>query len=156
MNKRLFILPICTTVGGVLLAVLDYFYINICIYIAAKFNLTQVESINTFYSVLIWVLSITMIVIIGIKIKKMLSREEIIKSSLLLCGYSIIVLILQWGLQTNGIYDLILHTIMLSPVSIFSFPGEILAKIAGYNRLVNILSFILSPFLFMLFAPKKS
>ena len=155
MNHKFFLIPTGTFMAGVFLAGLDYIYLRVVDFMNRPFgslSLAQVERMNDVYSVLTYIVSITAIVIIGIRARKRLSREEIVKSSILLCGYYIVFLIIQQLLQKQGVYHLALHVLLVLPISIFSFVSEILIMIfKTYSRLYVIPAVIL-PLVFIMFA----
>ncbi|WMJ84067.1 hypothetical protein ACS3UN_13385 [Oscillospiraceae bacterium LTW-04] len=155
MNQKLLLLPKLTLIAGVFLAGLDYIYLRVVVFMnrpLGSLSLAQVERMNAVYSVLIWIISITAIVIIGMKAQKQLSRAQIIKSSMLLCGYYVTFLIFQNVLQTQGVYNLGLHALLVLPVSVFSFASEIMLMIFKTFSWLYVIPAVIMPLVFILFA----
>lgn len=155
MNHKVFLIPKESLIAGIFLACLDYIYLRVVDFINRPFgslSLAQVERMNDVYSVLTYIVSITAIVIIGIRARKRLSREQIVKSSILLCGYYVGFLILQQLLQAQGIYHLTLHVLLVLPVSIFSFVSEIMIMIIKTYSWLYVIPAVILPLVFIMFA----
>lgn len=153
MNKRLLKLPILTLIGGIILRIINH--IIILIMVRGKNEWTLEMGTMQFYIDLI--LSISIIVIIGLVLRKTYDRKDFLKSATLLVVYSILILVVEQLIQYLGIYSVGFSLLFYLPIEMFTIITSLLAKVSN-GEVINwlyVLPSIFAPYLLVLFGKES-
>jgi len=151
MNKELLKLPILTTIGGIILRIINS--ITMPIFVKKTTDWTSKVDTQIFYTNLIS--SLIIIVVIGIIIRKTYDKKTLFKSSTLLVIYSFLIFGLSEVTRYFGVYPITASLILYLPTDIFSIITTVLMEITSTVNIKLIYVFVIiekfAPYLFLLF-----
>lgn len=152
MNRKLFKLPILTSIGGIIFYLLNF----ILAFLGFGGIWTPRQSEILSYIPLI--LSVIILIIIGMILRRTFSRKDFIESATLLVIYSIIILIVQKISLYFDIYNETIDFILYIPTAIFQTMILLSTKFNN-SKVVNSIFLILSllePYIIVFFGYGKT
>lgn len=147
MNKKLLKLPILTLIGGMVFYILNFAIVFF------GYGGTWSPRLTAVMAYIPLALSMGILILIGMILRKTYDRKDFLQSATLLVLYSIVILIFQQLTLYLGIYNETIDFILYLPLTIFSIITSSLVKQSDSESInwMYLIASLFLPYIFVLF-----
>lgn len=151
MNKKLWKLPVLTSIGALILHILVF------IFIFVGYGGSWTPRVARLLTYVPLALNILLVLIIGLILRRTYDKKTFFKAASLLVIYSIVISILQRAIIYLGIDNFTFNFILYLPIELFGMIESLFLRTQNPYTTNWILVFItlFEPYIFLLFAKKS-